>query len=83
MTITAFNSSAELFDQEFLSPLWDTELAKIYLNHCDECDLIVQKTPGKEISDSTLNLMLVPKTLMRKMIDAGVEQERRDNLGFG
>ena len=64
-------------------PIWDTELAKTYLHHSDECDLIVQKTPGKKISNSTLNLMLVPKTLMRKMINVSAEQERRDNLGFG
>ena len=64
-------------------PIWDAELARTYLHHSDECDLIVQKTPGAEVSNTTLNLMLVPKTLMRKMIDAGAEQERRDNLGFG
>ena len=63
--------------------VWDTELARTYLHHSDECDLIIQKTPGKKISNSTLNLMLVPKTLMRKMIIASAEQERRDNLGFG
>ena len=64
-------------------PIWDTELAKTYLHHSDECDLIVQKTPGKKIRNRTLNFMLVPKTLMRKMIDAGAEKERRENLGFG
>ena len=64
-------------------PFWESELTKTYLQHSDECDLIVQKTPGEKISNGTLNLMLIPKTLMRKMINASVEQERRDNLGFG
>ena len=64
-------------------PVWDSEIAKIFLHHSDECDLVVQKTPGKKVSSDTLNFMLVPKTMMRKMIDAGVEQERRQKLGFG
>jgi hypothetical protein len=72
-----------LFNIHSEDPIWNSELTKNYLRHSDEFDLIVQKTPGEKITSRTLNLMLVPKTLMRKMIDAGAEQERRENLGFG
>lgn len=63
-------------------PIWSSQVLQHLLASSDTHDLIVQKTPGAKVSKETLNLMLVKKTDMRKMIDIAAKQEKKSKKGF-
>jgi hypothetical protein len=52
-------------------PILDTEIVKSFLEHSDDCDLLVQKRPG----GTDLNLMFIPKPMVRRLLELGAAYE--------
>ena len=59
-------------------PILDSEIAKSFLEHSDDCDLLVQKRPG----GTDLNLMFIPKPMVRRLLELGVANEEDQKKGF-